>query len=81
MEITSSAASGKGKSYVPTVFRTVSDAFEGKVYAEYFWCNDKGKKYWEVAPFMCKVTLLNGEEKFCNTTDEYEELIKQFMQQ
>ena len=81
MEVSSFAGSGTGKSYVPTIYRSVSDAFEGEVYAEYFWRNDTGKKYWEVAPFMCKVTLLNGEETFCKTTQEYEELIKPYMQQ
>jgi hypothetical protein len=79
MEVTNSSSSGK--SYVPTIYRSVSEAFEGKVYAEYFWRNDEGKKYWEVPPIMCKVTLLDGEERFCKTTEEYEELIKVYMQQ
>lgn len=77
IEVTSSADSGN----VPNTHRIVSDAFEGKVYAEYHWRNDTGKKYWEVEPFMCRVVLQTGEETFCKTTAEYEALIKQYMQQ
>src|SRR5260370_24897783 len=32
MEVTSSAGSGKGKAYGPSIYRSVSDAFEGKSY-------------------------------------------------
>ena len=64
-----------------STFRTVSDAFEGKTYAEYFWQSDKDKKYWEVAPFLCRVTPLGGKQGYCKTTDEFDELIKQFMEQ
>jgi hypothetical protein len=64
------------KPYVPTSFRTVADAFEGKVYADYFWRNATNKKYWEVAPTECKVTTLTGETVFCKSTEEYEQLIK-----
>ena len=80
MEVTNSSGSGTGKSYVPTVYRILSDAFEGKVYGEYFWQNGTGKKYWEVPPLMCKVTSLKGEETFCKSTEEFDELIKQFME-
>ncbi len=58
----------------------VSDAYEGKNYAEYAWKAEKGKKYWEVAPFMCKVEKLSGEVVYCKTTEEFEELVKQFME-
>ncbi len=77
MEVTTSSGSGTGKSYVPSISRIISDAFEGKIYAEYFWRNNTGKKYWEVAPVICKVVLKTGETTFCKTTEEYEELIKQ----
>jgi hypothetical protein len=66
--------------YVPTVYRSVSDAFEGKTYGEYMWINDLGKKYWEVKPFVCKVTLLSGEDKYCESDREFEELIKVYME-
>ncbi len=67
--------------FVPNTYRTVIDAFEGKVYTDYFWENTEGKKYWEVAPFECKVTTVAGEEVRCKTAEEYEALIKQFMGQ
>jgi hypothetical protein len=65
-----------------TVFtnKTVSDAFEGKSYAEYAWRSDKVKKYWEVKPFVCRVTLPSGEEKHCESSDEWEQLIKAYME-
>lgn len=56
----------------PSVSMSVSDAFEGKVYAEYFWINTQGKKYWEVRPQTCKVTLLSGTEKTCESQEEFE---------
>lgn len=47
--------------------RTLLDAFEGRTYAEYSGKREKGKKYWGVAPFLCKVILLSGEEKSCKS--------------
>jgi hypothetical protein len=69
------------KPHVPTVNRIVSDAFEGKVYGEYMWMNLKGKKYWEVEPFLCRVTSLSGEETVCTSSEQFDSLIKQFMEQ
>jgi hypothetical protein len=48
--------------------------------AEYMWQSDKVKKYWEVAPVVCKVTTHSSEEKQCACTcsDEFEALIKQY---
>lgn len=57
-----------------------SDAFEGKVYANYIWRSDKRKKYWEVTPFDCKVMLLSGEERLCHSSDEFDALVKQYME-
>src|SRR5450759_845176 len=75
VEITNSGSSRQP--YVPTINRILFDAFEGKVYGEYMWVNSKGKKYWEVAPFICKVTSLSGEEIICNSTEQFDSLIKQ----
>jgi len=60
--------------------RVVSDAFEGKVYGNYMWFSKKGKKYWEVPPIMCKVTMPAGEEKLCNSSDEFDALLKPYME-
>lgn len=60
--------------------RNVLDAFEGKMYASYIWSTEKNKKYWEVPPLECKVTSLSGGEKVCRSSEEFDELVKQFMQ-
>jgi hypothetical protein len=60
---------------------TVQDAFEGRGYAEYFWINLDGKKYWELKPYLCKVVLLSGEEKACQSQQEFQELVKIYMEQ
>jgi len=61
-------------------YKTLYDAFEGKAYGDYAWRSDKVKKYWEVAPFMCKGTLLSGEEKSCHSSYEFDEIVKLYMQ-
>jgi hypothetical protein len=60
--------------------KVLSDAFEGKIYGSYAWHTDKGKKYWEVPPVECKVTMLSSEEKQCGSDDEFGALIKQYME-
>ncbi len=60
--------------------KTLSDAFEGKVYGNYIWSTQKGKKYWEVPPLECDVALSTGEKKICHSSDEFDELIKVYME-
>lgn len=60
--------------------KTLVDAFEGKVYGNYMWRSDKVKKYWQVPPVQCKVTTLSGEEKNCTSSDEFDALVKQYME-
>jgi len=79
VRLTSMASQVKPR--VPTINRLVFDAFEGKVYASYMWMNDGGKKFWEVPPFDCTVTSLSGEKRLCKSAEEFDELIKQFMEQ
>jgi len=66
-----------------TIFTTkfVFDAFERKSYAEYTWKTEPGKKYWEVAPTECAVTLADGTRKMCRSSDEFDELVKPYMDQ
>jgi hypothetical protein len=71
--------------YVPQqngamIYKAVTDAYEGKDFASYIWRSDKEKKYWEVAPIECKVTLPSGDEKICASSDEFDELVKTYMQ-
>jgi hypothetical protein len=61
--------------------RYVEDAFEGKSYADFAWRTHQGKKYWEVPPTMCTVRPIFGQEVSCTSTDEFDSLIKQFMEE
>lgn len=65
----------------PRQFKTLTDAFEGKSYGDYFWINKDGKQYYEVKPFVCKVVLPNGEDRVCGSQQEFETLIKAYMEQ
>jgi hypothetical protein len=65
----------------PSVSMSVHDAFEGKEYAEYLWISTQGKRYWEVKPVTCKVTLLSGDETTCTSQKEFEQLIEVYMDQ
>lgn len=60
--------------------KTLSDAFEGKTYGDYLWHTDQVKKYWEVPPVTCSVTLPSGEEKACHSEAEFSDLVKIYMQ-
>jgi hypothetical protein len=63
---------------VASLDKNLSDAFEGKVYGSYEWVNREHKKYWEVAPSGCKVTLPSGEEKTCQSEEEWDQLVKAY---
>lgn len=63
-----------------TISRFLSDAFEGRNLGNYFWQSDKTKKYWQVAPYTCDVTLPSGEKKGCRSSEEFDELLKVYMQ-
>jgi len=56
------------------VSKTLYDVFERKVYAEYAWQSQKGKKYWEVKPYLCRMLDKSGE-----TEKEFDDFVKQYM--
>ncbi len=60
--------------------RTIFDAFEGKNYAQYAWGSEKDKKYWEVPPLICSITLPDGNTQLCKTEDEFTSLTKNLME-
>jgi hypothetical protein len=64
----------------PSASRTLVDAFEGKTYADYYWINVEGKRFDEVKPTACSVTRLNGEVVRCHSIEEYEMLVKEFLE-
>ncbi len=68
--------------YAPTIWthKTLFDAYEGKEYGDYSWHTVENKKYWEVPPFMCKVVLPSGDDQYCKSDDEFEKLIKTYME-
>ena len=60
--------------------RFLLDAFEQREYGEYMWLSDKGKKFWDVKPAMCKEVPLVGDEQFCHSDDEYKAIVKRDME-
>lgn len=59
--------------------RAVLDAFENRDYAGYVWRTVGDKKFWEVPPIKCAVRTASGDEQICNSKEEFDKLIKPFM--
>ena len=57
---------------------TITDAFEGRVYATYFWSNPDGKKYWEVAPLDCQVNVPGKDSVKCTSSDVFDSLTEKY---
>jgi hypothetical protein len=60
-------------------FKELFDAYSGKQYGQYAWESKEGKKYWEVPPFVCSVTVPSGEVKYCNSEDDFLNLAAVYM--
>jgi hypothetical protein len=60
--------------------KQLADAFEGKVFGNYIWRTQKGKKFWEVPPLECDVILPSGEKTVCHSSEEFDALVKQYME-
>ena len=58
-----------------TTYRVLYDAFEGKQYAEYFGGITRDAK-----PNVCTVKLQSGEDKDCESSKEFDELLKRYME-
>jgi hypothetical protein len=64
--------------------KVLSDAFEGDTYASYEWHSHPPKKYWEVPPSVCTVTIYSKQDPqdsspwFCHSSDEFDELVSRF---
>jgi hypothetical protein len=61
-------------------YKVVSDAYEGTAFASYAWHSDKVKKYWEMPPVECKVTLPSGDDELCKSSEEFDKMVKIYMQ-
>jgi hypothetical protein len=73
---TSSDSSDSGRL---TTVKLLLDAFEGATYGDYEWDSEKDKKYWEVKPYICDITLPSGESTHCQSQDEFDEVVKTYM--
>lgn len=57
---------------------SVFDAFERRVFANYIWVNNSGKKYWEVKPLECDVHPQQQAIIYCQSSDEFDELVEKW---
>ena len=60
--------------------RGLLDALESKQYGSFIWVNSSGKKFWEVKPTECWVLAADGTKQTCTSRDEYETLLKPYME-
>lgn len=60
-----------------TMADTISDAFEGRLYASYVWFNP-GKKAWEVEPTNCWVQPRKQARITCKNADEFDSLVDKY---
>lgn len=60
--------------------RFLLDAFEQRKYAEYFWFIVNGKKYSEIPPVTCKEIPSSGDERPCQSDNEYKTIVKRYME-
>ena len=60
--------------------RTIFDAFENRDYGSYIWQSAENKGFNEVPPFICFVLSASGEKQKCNSSDEFDQLIKPYME-
>ena len=63
-----------------TTSKVLNDAFEGNEYGSYILVVTPNKADWQVAPVECRVTLPSGAETICHSSDEFDALVKQYMQ-
>jgi hypothetical protein len=57
---------------------TISDAFEGRVYASYMWMNLQHKQAAEVAPTTCSVKPRGQDEITCTSEEEFDRLVDKY---
>jgi hypothetical protein len=61
--------------------KTLSDAYERRVYASYGWVSRTGQKYWEVPPTSCELIPSFRQKKFCKTQEEFDDFVAQYMEE
>jgi hypothetical protein len=58
----------------------LQDAVEGKDYGSYIFISERNKPDVAVAPVVCKVMLPSGERKTCHSVEEFDALVKPYME-
>lgn len=58
------------------LYKALYDVYNRKIYGEYSWRPENGKKYWEVKPSSC--FMLDNP---CGTIDDYENFVKTYMEE
>ena len=72
------AHTSRGK--MVSTYVNVVDAVTGKQYGTYVWHTETNKKFLVVPPETCDVTLPTGEETICHSMDEFQELVKVYLE-
>jgi hypothetical protein len=60
--------------------KILTDAVEGKNYGVYIFVGAPKRPDWQVPPSECTVTLPSGQETDCHSSDEFDALVKQYME-
>jgi len=71
---------GTARGKVLWMYVNVLDAYDGKPYGTYAWHTETSKKFVVVPPVTCEVMLPTGEEKTCQSMDEFQELTSVYME-
>jgi hypothetical protein len=74
VRITSTTASKRGVTNSDVVY----DAFERRLFGNYFWLNYDGKKYWEVKPAQCEVHPQQQPTVYCQSSEEFNDLVEKW---
>ena len=59
--------------------RSLLDAYEGRIYAEYAWGPAQSKNYSEVRPY-CRLMPSDNDQTNCNSEAEFNSFIKNYME-
>jgi len=70
---------GVGVSNVGFQIRSLSDAYEGRTYAEYAWGPTDSKKSWQVRPY-CRLIPSDNDQSNCHSEAEFNAFIAHYME-
>lgn len=70
---------GVGDANAGFQIRSLLDADDGRIYAQYAWGPTQSKNYWEARPF-CRLTPANNDQSKCDSEAEFDTFIKNYME-